>query len=50
MGFWGGDFRKGIAEYTMPLYPPFWRPFKQNGGHFQKIGLSQKLRGAEFQF
>ena len=35
----------------MPLYPPFWRPFKQNGGHFQKkIGLSQKLRGSEFQF
>ncbi len=34
-GFWGVDFRKGIAEYIMPLYPPFWRPFKQNGGHFQ---------------
>ena len=34
----------------MPLYPPFWRPFKQNGGHSKKIGLSQKLRGPEFQF
>ena len=30
--FWGVDFRKGIAEYIMPLYPPF----KQNGGHFQR--------------
>ena len=20
----------------MPLYPPFWRPFKQNGGHLQR--------------
>ena len=20
----------------MPLYPPFWRPFKQNGGYFQR--------------
>ena len=37
IGFLGSvDFRKGIAEYIMPLYPPFWRPFKQNGGHFQK--------------
>ena len=26
---------KNIAEYTMPLYPPFWRPFKKGGGHFQ---------------
>ena len=34
----------------MLLYLPFWRPFQQNGGHFPKIGLSQKLRGAEFQF
>ena len=32
---WGVDFRKGIAEYIMPLYPPFWRSFEQNGGHFQ---------------
>ena len=39
----GVDFRKGIAEYVMPLYPPFWRPFKQNGGHFQRKRISQKL-------
>ena len=36
IGFLCVDFRKGIAEYIMILYPPFWRPFQQNGGHFQK--------------
>ena len=31
----------------MPLYPPFWRPFKQNGGHFQRnrpISESKRCR------
>ena len=36
LGFVGRGFqKKNIAEYTMPLYPPFWRPFKKDGGHFQ---------------
>ena len=26
---------KSIADYIMPFCPPFWRPFKQNGGHLQ---------------
>ena len=27
--------KKGVAEYIMPSYPPFWRPLKKPGGHFQ---------------
>ena len=34
--FSGATLYIGIAEYIMPLYPPFWRPFKQNGGYFQR--------------
>ena len=34
--FWGVYFRKRIAKYIMPLYPPFWMPFEQNGGHLQR--------------
>ena len=32
--FWGAAFRNGIAEYIMPLHPPFMRPFKKYGGNF----------------
>ena len=49
--FWGVDFRKSIAEYIMPLYPPFWRPFVQNGGHLQSntsISETKRRRGFNF--
>ena len=31
----GIDFIESITEYIMPLQPPFWKPFKKHGGHFQ---------------
>ena len=37
IGFLGRRFQKRYCRiHIMPLYPPFWRTFKQNGGHFQK--------------
>ena len=49
--FWGVYFRKSNAEYIMPLYPPFWRPFIQNGGHLQsKTSISDTKRRRAFKF
>ena len=39
--------RKRTAEYIIPLYPPFWRPFIKIAAIFKVISLSEKLRGAE---
>ena len=55
MVFWGEDFRKRIAEYIMPLYPPFWRLFMQNGGHLQSnsygpTSISETKRSRAFDF
>ena len=33
----------------MPLYTPFWRPFKKNGGHFQSsTSISETKRRRTF--
>ena len=34
IGFVGRIFQKSIAEYIMPMYPPFWRSFNNNSDHF----------------
>ena len=41
---------KGVAEYIMPLYPPFWRPFKTNGGDFQSNTSISEITGTEPSF
>ena len=49
LDFVGRRFQKRIAEYIMPLYPPFWRQFKQNGGHFQSnTSITQTKRRRAF--
>ena len=51
IGFLGVDFRKSIAEYIMPLYPPFWRQFIQNGDHLQSnTSISETKRRRAFNF
>ena len=40
---WGIYFTESIAEYIMPLNPPFWKPFRKHDGNVQRN--SQKLRG-----
>ena len=44
---WGIYFIESIAEYIMPLHPPFWKPFKNMAAMSKGIRLSQKLRGVE---
>ena len=47
----GRTFQKNIAEYIMPLYPPFWSPFKQNGGHFRSnTSIPETKRRRAFNF
>ena len=45
--FWGADYRKTSAEYTMPSYPPFLGHLKKMAAISKVIRLSQKLRGAD---
>ena len=47
LDFVGRRFQKRIAEYIMPSYPPFWRPFKNMTAISKVIRRSQKLSGAE---
>ena len=48
---WGIDFIESIAEYIMPLHPPFWKPFKKHGGHVQSntsISETKRRRAVKF--
>ena len=48
---WGTYFIESIAEYIMPVHPPFWKPFKKHDGHFQSnASISETKRRRAFNF